>query len=60
MQASRRVLTTRPGALPAVGGRRSGLRNLAERATELGGTLELAKPQEAGTTLVLRVPAQTR
>ncbi|MER5599728.1 GAF domain-containing protein [Streptomyces sp. NPDC002265] len=41
-------------------GRRSGLRNMVERATQLGGTLELAKPEKGGTTLVWRVPAQTR
>ncbi|WP_030245409.1 GAF domain-containing sensor histidine kinase [Streptomyces sp. NRRL S-350] len=37
-------------------GRRSGLRNLAERAEGLGGTLELASPPEGGTGLVWSVP----
>ncbi|MFD5468673.1 GAF domain-containing protein [Kitasatospora sp. NPDC127059] len=37
-------------------GRRSGLRNLAERAESLGGTLELASPPEGGTDLVWSVP----
>ncbi|MGW7419151.1 sensor histidine kinase [Streptomyces sp. NPDC054813] len=37
-------------------GRRSGLRNLAERAEELGGRLEWDCPEGGGTTLVWRVP----
>lgn len=37
-------------------GRRSGLRNMAERAAELGGSLELARPDGGGTTLSWRVP----
>lgn len=40
-------------------GRRSGLRNMAERAAELGGRLEwdcLQGPAGGGTTLVWRVP----
>ncbi|MEU9454983.1 GAF domain-containing protein [Streptomyces sp. NPDC048277] len=37
-------------------GRRSGLRNLAERAEELGGRLEWDCPEDGGTTLVWRVP----
>jgi signal transduction histidine kinase len=37
-------------------GRRSGLRNLAERAEELGGRLEWDCPTGGGTTLVWRVP----
>ncbi|MDY0812559.1 GAF domain-containing protein [Kitasatospora purpeofusca] len=37
-------------------GRRSGLRNLADRAESLGGTLELASPPEGGTRLVWSVP----
>ncbi|MEU6378713.1 GAF domain-containing sensor histidine kinase [Streptomyces sp. NPDC046909] len=37
-------------------GRRSGLRNMAERAEQLGGELELRTPAEGGTTLVWRVP----
>jgi signal transduction histidine kinase len=38
------------------GGRRSGLRNMAERAQQLGGELELSSPATGGTTLVWRVP----
>ncbi|MFI6931837.1 GAF domain-containing protein [Streptomyces sp. NPDC050287] len=37
-------------------GRRSGLRNLAERAQQLGGGLELGSPAGGGTVLVWRVP----
>ncbi|MFJ9659202.1 GAF domain-containing sensor histidine kinase [Streptomyces griseoflavus] len=41
--------------IPA-GGRRSGLRNMAERAERLGGTFDVAGPPGGGTTLVWRVP----
>ncbi|MER5940420.1 GAF domain-containing sensor histidine kinase [Streptomyces sp. NPDC001928] len=41
--------------IPA-GGRRSGLRNMAERARHLGGELELSSPDGGGSTLVWRVP----
>ncbi|MFG3292914.1 GAF domain-containing protein [Streptomyces sp. NPDC048179] len=37
-------------------GRRSGLRNMAERAAELGGSLEWDSPAGGGTMLVWRVP----
>ncbi|WP_189815870.1 sensor histidine kinase [Streptomyces olivaceoviridis] len=37
-------------------GRRSGLRNMAERAAKLGGRLELTRPDGGGTTLSWRVP----
>ncbi|MFJ3307027.1 GAF domain-containing protein [Streptomyces sp. NPDC086549] len=37
-------------------GRRSGLRNMQERAEQLGGRLELRRPDDGGTTLVWRVP----
>ncbi|MET7689273.1 GAF domain-containing sensor histidine kinase [Streptomyces sp. NPDC005483] len=37
-------------------GRRSGLRNMAERAEQLGGELELGKSPEGGTALVWWVP----
>ncbi|WP_234311819.1 alcohol dehydrogenase catalytic domain-containing protein [Streptomyces griseus] len=37
-------------------GRRSGLRNMAERAEQLGGSLELTTPADGGTSLVWRVP----
>lgn len=45
--------------LPA-GGRRSGLRNMAERAQQLGGELETSAPSGGGTTLVWRVPVTDR
>nr|WP_162824542.1 GAF domain-containing protein [Peterkaempfera bronchialis] len=38
------------------GGRRSGLRNLAERADQLGGTLLLESPSDGGTRLIWRAP----
>ncbi|MFJ8625118.1 GAF domain-containing protein [Kitasatospora sp. NPDC093550] len=37
-------------------GRRSGLRNLAERAEGLGGALEVSRPPEGGARLVWAVP----
>ncbi|MEW2558761.1 GAF domain-containing sensor histidine kinase [Streptomyces griseorubiginosus] len=37
-------------------GRRSGLRNMAERAEGLGGDLTIDSPEAGGTTLVWRVP----
>ncbi|MGW9032491.1 sensor histidine kinase [Streptomyces sp. NPDC055722] len=37
-------------------GRRSGLRNMTERAEQLGGRLEWDCPPDGGTTLVWRVP----
>ncbi|MGC9495821.1 GAF domain-containing protein [Streptomyces sp. WG7] len=37
-------------------GRRSGLRNMAERAGQLGGELRLTRPADGGTTLVWRAP----
>ncbi|GAU70517.1 putative two-component histidine kinase [Streptomyces sp. NBRC 110611] len=37
-------------------GRRSGLRNLSERAGQLGGALELSRPLTGGTTLTWHVP----
>ncbi|MGW6787653.1 sensor histidine kinase [Streptomyces chartreusis] len=40
----------------AEGGRRSGLRNMAERARHLGGDLELSSPEGGGTTLAWCVP----
>lgn len=39
-------------------GRRSGLRNMAERAEHLGGRLELTRPTDGGTSLVWRVPVK--
>lgn len=41
-------------------GRRSGLRNMAERAQQLGGDLELTSPSDGGTALVWRVPLEER
>jgi signal transduction histidine kinase len=38
------------------GGRRSGLRNMAERAEQLGGSLRVDCPEGGGTTLVWLVP----
>ncbi|WP_340384281.1 GAF domain-containing sensor histidine kinase [Streptomyces sp. SS7] len=38
------------------GGRRSGLRNMAERAEQLGGTFDRTRPAEGGTSLVWRAP----
>ncbi|MER5599959.1 GAF domain-containing protein [Streptomyces sp. NPDC002265] len=40
----------------APGGRRSGLRNMAERAEQLGGKMELGTPDGGGTALVWWVP----
>ncbi|MFD9389490.1 hypothetical protein ACFWBB_01735 [Streptomyces sp. NPDC060000] len=39
-------------------GRRSGLRNMAERAEQLGGRLEPGSPEGGGTAPVWRVPAR--
>jgi signal transduction histidine kinase len=44
------------GVGPGPGGRRSGLRNLQERAERLGGTFELAPRQPSGCTLRWSVP----
>jgi len=41
-------------------GRRSGLRNMAERAEQLGGTFRMDCPEGGGTTLVWRVPVGER
>ncbi|MHC3472697.1 GAF domain-containing sensor histidine kinase [Streptomyces sp. 7R007] len=42
------------------GGRRSGLRNMTERAEQLGGSLQVDCPPGGGTTLVWRVPLGER
>ncbi|MFJ6700149.1 GAF domain-containing protein [Streptomyces sp. NPDC091272] len=42
------------------GGRRSGLRNLSDRAERCAGTLELSSPDDGGTLLVWRVPVVGR
>ncbi|MCX4993116.1 GAF domain-containing sensor histidine kinase [Streptomyces sp. NBC_00568] len=53
-----RLSVTDNGAGIPADGRRSGLRNMAERAEQLGGELELGEPEGGGTALVWRVPAQ--
>ncbi|WP_030863618.1 GAF domain-containing sensor histidine kinase [Streptomyces sp. NRRL S-37] len=42
------------------GGRRSGLRNMAERAERLGGTFGITGSADGGTTLLWRVPVGER
>ncbi|MFC8373484.1 GAF domain-containing protein [Streptomyces sp. NPDC057239] len=42
------------------GGRRSGLRNMAERAEQLGGTFDITDSADGGTTLLWRVPVGER
>ena len=51
-----RLTVTDNGVGVPADGRRSGLRNMAERARQLGGDLELGSPGGGGTTLVWRVP----
>ncbi|MCX5262526.1 GAF domain-containing protein [Streptomyces sp. NBC_00199] len=51
-----RLAVTDDGVGVPAGGRRSGLRNMAERAGRLGGRLELGTPGDGGTTLTWRVP----
>ncbi|MFF4255153.1 GAF domain-containing protein [Streptomyces sp. NPDC001663] len=41
-------------------GRRSGLHNMAERARQLGGALELGTPPEGGTVLVWHAPLASK
>lgn len=45
--------------MPEDEGRRSGLRNIAERAERLGGELRMSVPEGGGTRLVWRVPLVT-
>ena len=53
------VLTvTDDGVGIAGGGRRSGIKNLAERAESLGGTFEVGPSNPVGTVAVWRVPAR--
>ena len=40
------------------GGRRSGLRNMAERAEQLGGTFDITGSPDRGTTLLWKVPVR--
>ncbi|MGH8869877.1 MAG: GAF domain-containing protein [Actinomycetes bacterium] len=47
------------GLPPGPGGRRSGLRNMAERAEADGGTLDVGNAPTGGTRLVWRVPLFT-
>ncbi|MCH0567605.1 MULTISPECIES: GAF domain-containing sensor histidine kinase, partial [unclassified Streptomyces] len=58
-RAVRLTVTDNGVGLPP-GGRRSGLRNMAERAEQLGGALETLTPEDGGTTLVWRVPVGER
>ncbi|KUN81172.1 GAF domain-containing sensor histidine kinase [Streptomyces griseoruber] len=51
-----RLSVTDNGVGVPPGGRRSGLRNMAERAEQLGGTFELTEPADGGTSLVWRAP----
>ncbi|MFE2585501.1 GAF domain-containing protein [Streptomyces sp. NPDC059378] len=51
-----RLTVTDNGGGIAPGGRRSGLRNMAERAEQLGGKMELNTPDGGGTALVWWVP----
>ncbi|MGW0705886.1 GAF domain-containing protein [Streptomyces sp. NPDC002643] len=51
-----RLTVTDNGVGIPADGRRSGLRNMAERAQQLGGELELSSPEGGGTALVWWVP----
>lgn len=51
-----RLTVTDNGTGISPDGRRSGLRNMAERAEQLGGELELSTPADGGTTLAWWVP----
>ena len=53
-----RLSVTDNGVGIPAGGHRSGLRNIAERAEQLGGRLELGEPEGGGTALVWRVPSR--
>ncbi|MFF9815276.1 GAF domain-containing protein [Streptomyces sp. NPDC014006] len=55
-----RLSVTDNGVGITADGRRSGLRNMAERAEQLGGRVELGEPEGGGggTALVWRVPAR--
>jgi len=54
-----RLTVTDNGCGIPADGRRSGLRNIAERAEQLGGELELGSPDGGGSTVVWRVPVPT-
>ncbi|MFF7560283.1 GAF domain-containing protein [Streptomyces pseudovenezuelae] len=51
-----RLTVTDDGVGIAAGGRRSGLRNLAERAERYGGTLTVDRPETGGARLAWQVP----
>ncbi|AMW08556.1 histidine kinase [Streptomyces qaidamensis] len=53
-----RLSVTDDGVGIAPGGRRSGLRNMAERAEQLNGTLEVTSPAGGGTSLLWCVPVK--
>ncbi|MER6084636.1 GAF domain-containing sensor histidine kinase [Streptomyces sp. NPDC001833] len=55
----RLTVTDNGVGIPAEG-RRSGLRNMAERAEQLGGSLEVNRPEGGGTSLVWQVPVGER
>ncbi len=46
----------KPGISPANGGGGNGLRNMRDRARELGGHLEVSSVPAQGTTVTLRLP----
>ncbi|MEU8470049.1 GAF domain-containing sensor histidine kinase [Streptomyces sp. NPDC029006] len=51
-----RLTVTDNGVGVPAGGRRSGLRNMTERAHGLGGDLKLVRPRDGGTRLVWHAP----
>ncbi|WP_151772628.1 sensor histidine kinase [Streptomyces abyssomicinicus] len=51
-----RLTVTDDGVGMPSGGRRSGVRNMGERAGQLGGTMDLSTPDGGGTRLVWHVP----
>ncbi|MEU3795260.1 GAF domain-containing sensor histidine kinase [Streptomyces fructofermentans] len=55
-----RLAVTDNGVGIPADGRRSGLSNMAERAQQLGGEMELSSPASGGTALVWRVPVTER
>ncbi|MGW7543201.1 GAF domain-containing protein [Streptomyces sp. NPDC054770] len=55
-----RLTVTDDGVGIPAEGRRSGLRNMAERAEQLGGSLEVNRPEGGGTSLVWQVPVGER
>ncbi|PWJ05120.1 histidine kinase, partial [Streptomyces sp. NWU49] len=55
-----RLTVSDDGVGVPAGGRRSGLRNMAERAEQLGGGLDVTGAAGRGTTLVWHVPVGER